>query len=75
MAHSRQEMAEMMSFTGALLINIGTLDSQWLPRMIYAIEQANVHQKVVVLDNVDCRASTLRTETSRQIPSLAKHII
>ncbi|MCQ6508040.1 hydroxyethylthiazole kinase, partial [Vibrio parahaemolyticus] len=27
MAHSQQEMAEMMSFAGALVINIGTLDS------------------------------------------------
>ncbi|MEL0658556.1 hydroxyethylthiazole kinase [Psychromonas arctica] len=75
MAHSRQEMAEMMSFSGALVINIGTLDSQWVPRMIYAIEQANVHEKVVVLDPVGCGASTLRTETSRQIAALAKHLI
>ena len=26
-------MAEMMSFAGALVINIGTLDSVWTPRM------------------------------------------
>jgi len=45
MAHSRQEMAEMMSFSGALVINIGTLDSQWVPRMIYAVEQANLNNK------------------------------
>ncbi len=29
MSHSKQEMAEMMSFAGALVINIGTLDSVW----------------------------------------------
>jgi hydroxyethylthiazole kinase len=75
MAHSRQEMAEMMSFSGALVINIGTLDSQWVPRMIYAVEQANEHEKVVILDPVGCGASTLRTETSRQIAALAKHLI
>ncbi len=40
MAHSKQEMAEMMSFAGALVINIGTLDSVWTPRMSYAVEQA-----------------------------------
>jgi len=75
MAHSRQEMAEMMSFSGALVINIGTLDSQWIPRMIYAVEQANLNNKAVVLDPVGCGASTLRTETSRQIAALAKQLI
>ena len=41
MAHSQQEMAEIMSFSGALVINIGTLDSVWTPRMHFAVEQAN----------------------------------
>jgi len=75
MAHSREEMAEMMSFSGALVINIGTLDSQWVPRMVYAVEQANRYDKVVVLDPVGCGASALRTTTSRQIAALAKHLI
>jgi len=75
MAHSREEMAEIMSFSGALVINIGTLDSQWIPRMVYAVEQANLNNKVVVLDPVGCGASKLRTETSRNIASLAKQLI
>lgn len=75
MAHSRQEMAEMMSFSGALVINIGTLDSQWIPRMTFAVEQANIHNKVVVLDPVGCGASRLRTESARHIAVLAKHLI
>ncbi|MEI8596775.1 hydroxyethylthiazole kinase [Vibrio sp. M60_M31a] len=75
MAHSKQEMAEMMSFSGALVINIGTLDSEWIPRMIFAVEQANANGKVVVLDPVGCGASTLRTETSRQIARLADKLI
>lgn len=75
MAHSKQEMAEMMSFAGALVINIGTLDSDWIPRMIFAVEQANANGKVVVLDPVGCGASTLRTETSRQIARLADKLI
>ncbi|CAH0527986.1 Hydroxyethylthiazole kinase [Allocatenococcus thiocycli] len=75
MAHSKQEMAEMMSFAGALVINIGTLDSEWTPRMIFAVEQANANGKVVVLDPVGCGASSLRTETSRQIARLADKLI
>ncbi|MGP8308796.1 hydroxyethylthiazole kinase [Vibrio sp. YIC-376] len=75
MAHSKQEMAEMMSFAGALVINIGTLDSVWTPRMLFAVEQANTNGKVVILDPVGCGASSLRTETSRQIARLADKLI
>lgn len=75
MAHSREEMSEMMSFSGALVINIGTLDSQWKPRMLFAVEQANISDKCVVLDPVGCGASKLRTEASRQIAQLANRLI
>ncbi|MEZ8586581.1 hydroxyethylthiazole kinase [Vibrio cyclitrophicus] len=75
MAHSQQELAEMMSFSGDLVINIGTLDSVWTPRMRFAVEQANANNKVVVLDPVGCGASTLRTETSREIARLANKLI
>ena len=75
MAHSREEMAEMMSFPGALVVNIGTLDSLWIPRMMVAVEQANNHNKVVVLDPVGCGASKLRTQTSRQIADAANKLI
>jgi len=75
MAHSRQEMAEMMTFAGALVINIGTLDSQWIPRMSFAVEQANINNKLVVLDPVGCGASKLRTQTSRDIAQAANKLI
>ena len=75
MAHSSQEMAEMMSFAGALVINIGTLDSQWTPRMAFAVEQANLNNKLVVLDPVGCGASQLRTQISRQIAQTANKLI
>lgn len=75
MAHSRQEMADMMSIAGALVINIGTLDSEWIERMAFAVEQANIHHKVVVLDPVGCGASTLRTNTSRRFAKLADRLI
>jgi len=75
MAHSQQEMAEMMSFAGALVINIGTLDSVWTPRMEYAVEQANKNGKLVVLDPVGCGASSLRTETARKLATAAEKLI
>lgn len=75
MAHSREEMDEMMSFAGALVINIGTLDKQWIPRMMYAVEQANKHKKPVVVDPVGCGASRIRTRTSQQLADLADSLI
>jgi hydroxyethylthiazole kinase len=75
MAHSRDEMAEMLSFSGALVVNIGTLDSLWIARMLFAVEQANIHKKTVVLDPVGCGASSLRTATSRQIALAANKLI
>ncbi|MCW8347472.1 hydroxyethylthiazole kinase [Vibrio sp. ZSDZ65] len=75
MAHSKQEMAEMMAFAGALVINIGTIDSVWRPGMFFAVEQANLHDKTVVLDPVGCGASQLRTSTARQLAEAAKYLI
>jgi len=75
MAHSREEMAEMLSFCGALVINIGTLDSTWVTRMQYAVEQANAHGKPVILDPVGCGASQLRTQTARKIAQQAQILV
>ncbi|MDC0609540.1 hydroxyethylthiazole kinase [Vibrio sp.] len=75
MAHSQEEMTEMMSFAGALVINIGTLDSVWIPRMLFAVEQANHFNKPVILDPVGCGATQLRTNLARQIASLANSLI
>lgn len=75
MSHSKQEMAEMMSFAGALVINIGTLDSVWRPGMFFAVEQANENNKPVVLDPVGCGATKLRTSTARQLAELADNLI
>ncbi len=75
MAHSQEEMSEMMNYAGALVINIGTLDSVWIPRMRYAIEQANKYKKPVVLDPVGCGATTLRTNLARELAQLAEHLI
>jgi hydroxyethylthiazole kinase len=75
MAHSRKEMSEMMSFADALVINIGTLDSQWKNRMLFAVDQANRYGKPVVVDPVGCGASRLRTRVSRQLAARAANLI
>ena len=75
MAHSRQEMAEMMHIAGSLVINIGTLDSEWIDRMLFAVEQANTNNKPIVLDPVGCGASVLRTQTARTLAANANNLI
>ncbi|MCD9466534.1 hydroxyethylthiazole kinase [Photobacterium iliopiscarium] len=75
MAHSRQEMAEMMNIAGSLVINIGTLDSEWIDRMLFAVEQANTNNKPIVLDPVGCGASVLRTQTARTLAANANNLI
>lgn len=75
MAHSREEMSEMMQIASALVLNIGTLDSMWTPRMRYAIEQANKNRVPVILDPVGCGATRLRTRISREFADLADNLI
>ncbi|MCD9541218.1 hydroxyethylthiazole kinase [Photobacterium carnosum] len=75
MAHSRQEMAEMMHIARSLVINIGTLDSEWIERMLFAVEQANANNKPIVLDPVGCGASVLRTQTARTLAAKANNLI
>lgn len=75
MAHARQEMAEMMHIAGSLVINIGTLDSEWIERMLFAVEQANANNKPIVLDPVGCGASVLRTQTARTLAANANNLI
>ncbi|MDP5293211.1 hydroxyethylthiazole kinase [Oceanimonas sp. CHS3-5] len=75
MAHSRDELAELVPLVGAVVINIGTLDSSWIERMVMAVMLANQHGKPVVLDPVGCGASSLRTHTSRRLAGLAERLI
>lgn len=74
MAHSREEMAELMQFAGALVINIGTLDQTWIERMHYAVAQANLNNVPIVLDPVGCGASQIRTQVSRDIAAAADRL-
>lgn len=75
MAHSREEMADMMTFAGALVVNIGTLDKTWVERMAFAIKHANANKVPVVLDPVGCGATSFRTDTARQLAKLADRLI
>ena len=66
MAHAGEEVEEMVSLAGALVINIGTLSGPWIESMIKAVKRANRIKLPVVFDPVGAGATSLRTRTSRR---------
>ena len=67
MAHCKAEVAEMTAMAGALVLNIGTLQEDWVEAMIMAGQKANAVGIPVILDPVGAGATALRTAAVRQI--------
>lgn len=67
MAHASQEMSEMVSIAGALVINIGTLSSGWVEAMFTAGKAANKRGIPVILDPVGAGATSYRTQTAKSL--------
>lgn len=67
MAHAPEEVQEMVGFAGALVLNIGTLESAWIDSMVIAGKAANEKGVPVVLDPVGAGATQLRTEAAGRI--------
>ncbi|HEY6835573.1 MAG TPA: hydroxyethylthiazole kinase [Gaiellaceae bacterium] len=67
MAHARQEVEEMASASGALVLNIGTLSEPWVEAMLLAGRAANRAGVPVVLDPVGAGATRYRTATARRL--------
>ena len=67
MAHWTCEMEEMTAIASALVINIGTLDAEWIEGMIAAGEAASRRGTPIVLDPVGAGATSWRTRTAWEI--------
>lgn len=67
MAHCRDEVEEMTSIADALVLNIGTLQRDWVESMLCAARAANRKGIPVVLDPVGAGATALRTEAAHRI--------
>lgn len=67
MAHSPAEVEEMVAMAGALVLNIGTPQDDWLEAMIRAGQAANAKAIPVVLDPVGAGATRYRTNAVKQI--------
>ena len=72
MAHAQEEVEEMVSLAGALVINIGTLNKGWIRSMEMAAIRAAKLGIPVVLDPVGAGATAYRTETARHLIKVVK---
>lgn len=67
MAHSVDEVAEMTSIASALVLNIGTLDADWVKAMLIAGKTAQTKKIPVIFDPVGAGATSYRTKVCQQI--------
>jgi hydroxyethylthiazole kinase len=67
MAHAPQEVEEMASVAGALVLNIGTLSDHWIEAMLAAGRAANRAGAPIVLDPVGAGATRYRTQTAERL--------
>jgi hydroxyethylthiazole kinase len=69
MAHALEEVEEMVSIAGALVLNIGTLTPTQVEAMLRAGKRANERSIPIVLDPVGAGATRLRTESALRLLS------
>ena len=67
MAHSLDEVEDIISISSSLVINMGTLSELWVDSMIKAGKKANELKKPIVFDPVGIGASSYRTEIAKEI--------
>ncbi|MBN2364422.1 hydroxyethylthiazole kinase [candidate division WOR-3 bacterium] len=72
MSHAIEEVEEMVSYAGCLLLNIGTLVPELIDSMITAGRKANKLGVPVVFDPVGAGATKLRTDSAKRILSEVK---
>jgi hydroxyethylthiazole kinase len=67
MAHAAEEVEEMVSLAGALVLNIGTLSLLWIEAMLRAGRRANELHVPIILDPVGAGATRLRTDSAKRL--------
>jgi len=67
MAHAAEEVEEMVSLAGALVLNIGTLSLPWIEAMLRAGKRANGLHVPIILDPVGAGATRLRTDSAKRL--------
>jgi hydroxyethylthiazole kinase len=72
MAHALEEVADIARHTKALVINIGTLSSQWIDSMHVAMKAAADAGVPIVFDPVGVGATEYRTDTALSLLGCVK---
>ena len=67
MAHAQEEVEEMVSLAGTLVLNIGTLTPVWVDSMLKAGKKANAAGVPIILDPVGSGATRLRTDSAKRL--------
>ena len=67
MADAQEEVADMVAVSGALVLNIGTLNPALIESMLIAGAAANTHNIPVILDPVGAGATRYRTESAHRL--------
>jgi hydroxyethylthiazole kinase len=67
MAHAVDEVEEMTAVAGALVLNPGTLEPDWVQAMLLAGRAARSARRPVILDPVGAGATSYRTRTNRRL--------
>lgn len=75
MVHAQEEAAEFAGFAGALTVNIGTLDPDWVKSMERAAWAANEAGTPWVLDPVAVGATALRRDAGERLLALNPTVI
>lgn len=65
MAHAPEEVEEMVSYAGALVLNIGTLSDIWIESMLKAGRKATEKATPIILDPVGSGATAFRTGSAK----------
>ena len=75
MAHAVEEVEDMVSIAGALVINIGTLSPQWVDGMKQAMKKAADLNKPIILDPVGAGATPYRNRVLTELLNIASPTI
>ncbi|MDH6535009.1 hydroxyethylthiazole kinase [Parabacteroides sp. 52] len=67
MAHAVEEVADMVKIASAVVLNIGTLNEEWVEAMLIAGQTALVNNKPLIFDPVGAGATPYRNNVCRQI--------
>lgn len=67
MADAHEEVSEIAAMSGAVVLNIGTLNDYAISSMVLAGQSANRHKVPLVLDPVGAGATAYRTEVTHKL--------